>query len=63
MTKPSPATLHHTCFIVRDLEGIAQRLSDSLGIGPWNIWTIVPAACRVHGRESPFTFRVALATA
>ena len=35
-----PAALHHTCFLVRDLEGTAQRLSDALGIGPWNIWTI-----------------------
>jgi len=57
-----PAALHHTCFIVRDLEGAAQRLSDALGIGPWNIWTIEPTECRVHGKVSPFSFRVALAT-
>jgi methylmalonyl-CoA/ethylmalonyl-CoA epimerase len=62
MTMPSPAALHHTCFLVRDSEGTAQALSDSLGIGPWNVWTIEPAECRVHGEESPFSFRVALAT-
>lgn len=62
MTKAIPAALHHTCFLVRDLEGTAQQLSDALGIGPWNIWTITPAECRVHGRVSPFSFRVALAT-
>jgi methylmalonyl-CoA/ethylmalonyl-CoA epimerase len=62
MTMPSPAALHHTCFVVRDLEGTAQTLSDSLGIGPWNVWTIEPAECRVHGQDSPFSFRVALAT-
>jgi methylmalonyl-CoA/ethylmalonyl-CoA epimerase len=61
MTMPSPAALHHTCFLVRDLEGTAQALSDSLGIGPWNVWTIEPAECRVHGKESAFSFRVALA--
>jgi catechol 2,3-dioxygenase-like lactoylglutathione lyase family enzyme len=61
MTMPSPAGLHHTCFLVRDLEATAQALSDSLGIGPWNVWTIEPAECRVHGKESPFSFRVALA--
>lgn len=61
MTMPSPAALHHTCFLVRDLEAAAQALSDSLGIGPWNVWTIEPAECRVHGEESPFSFRVALA--
>jgi methylmalonyl-CoA/ethylmalonyl-CoA epimerase len=62
VSMPVPAALHHTCFIVRDLEAAAQRLSDSLGIGPWNIWTIEPAECRVHGEERPFSFRVALAT-
>jgi len=62
MTKAIPAALHHTCFLVRDLEGAAQQLSDALRIGPWNIWTITPAECRVHGQASPFSFRVALAT-
>ncbi len=61
MTMPSPAALHHACFLVRDLEGTAQRLADTLRIGPWNIWTITPAECRVHGKSSPFSFRVALA--
>ncbi len=61
MTMPMPAALHHTCFLVRDVEGTAQRLSDALGIGPWNIWTIEPAVCVVRGQDSPFTFRVALA--
>jgi hypothetical protein len=61
MTMPSPAGLHHTAFLVRDLEGTAQALSDSLGIGPWNVWTIEPLECRVHGKESPFAFRVAFA--
>lgn len=62
MTRAIPAALHHTCFLVRDLEGAAQQLSDALGIGPWNIWTITPAECRVYGQVSPFSFRVALAT-
>jgi len=62
MTKPVPVALHHTCFLVRDLEGTAQRLADALGVGPWNIWTITPAECRVRGEVSPFSFRVALAT-
>lgn len=62
MSGAIPAALHHTSFLVRDLEGTAQRLADSLRIGPWNIWTITPAECRVHGRASPFSFRIALAT-
>lgn len=62
MTKAIPVALHHTCFLVRDLETTAQQLSDALAIGPWNIWTITPAECSVHGQASPFSFRVALAT-
>ncbi|MBP9144075.1 MAG: VOC family protein [Thermoanaerobaculia bacterium] len=60
MTMPLPAALHHTCFVVRDLEGTAQRLADALGVGPWAVHTIVPTRSRVHGVETPFTFRVAL---
>lgn len=62
MSIATPAALHHTCFLVRNLESTAQRIADSLGIGPWNVWTIVPAECSVRGRPSPFSFRVALAT-
>ena len=62
MTRAIPAALHHTCFLVRNLEETAQHLSDALGIGPWNIWTITPAESRVYGQVSPFSFRVALAT-
>lgn len=42
MTLPLPAALHHTCFLVRDLEGTTQQMADALGIGPWNLFTIVP---------------------
>jgi catechol 2,3-dioxygenase-like lactoylglutathione lyase family enzyme len=62
MTMPAPAALHHTCFLVRDVEKTAQALSDSFGIGPWNVWTIEPAVCRVRGRDSHISFRIALAT-
>ena len=62
MAIPPAATLHHTAFLVRDLEATAQRLSDALGIGPWNVWTIAPVDCMVRGQPSPFTFRAALAT-
>lgn len=62
MTMPQPAALHHTCFLVRDLEGSARALSAALGIGPWNLFTIVPTKSRVRGREQPFSFRVALCT-
>jgi len=62
VTKAIPTAFHHTCFLVRDLERTAQQLSDAFGIGPWNIWTITPEECRVHGKASPFSFRVALAT-
>ncbi len=59
---PSAAAFHHTCFLVRDLEGTAQQLADSLNVGPWNVWTITPTHGTVHGESCPFSFRVALAT-
>ena len=62
MMRPTPAAIHHTCFLVRDLEGSAQRMADAAGIGPWNIWTIAPSECRVRGQVTPFSFRVALVT-
>ncbi|MEO5799246.1 MAG: VOC family protein [Gemmatimonadales bacterium] len=62
MNNATPAALHHTCFVVRNLEETAQRLANSFGVGPWNIWTITPTVCKVHGKDSPFSFRVALAT-
>jgi hypothetical protein len=54
-------TLHHTCFLVHDVEKSAAALAES-GIGPWGIWTIEPTATTVRGREVPFSFRVALAS-
>ena len=62
MARPIPAALHHTCFLVRDLERAAQGMADALGIGPWNIWTIAPTECRVRGEAGAFSFRAALAT-
>jgi len=53
-------TLHHTCFVVRDVETTAAALAES-GLGPWGIWTIEPAATTVRGREVPFSFRIAFA--
>ena len=56
-----PATLHHTAFVVNDLEKSAQALTDSLGL-QWKLWTIKPVATMVHGKDVPFSFRVALAS-
>jgi hypothetical protein len=53
-------TLHHTCFVVNDIEKAAEALAASLSV-KWNLWTIEPIASTVHGREVPFSFRVALA--
>jgi len=54
-------TLHHTCFVVNDVEKTAAALAESLGIGPWSVFTIEPAATTVRGRDVPFSFRVAIA--
>ncbi|MDH3497535.1 MAG: VOC family protein [Gemmatimonadota bacterium] len=54
-------TLHHTCFVVHDVERAAAALAASLGLKPWNVWTIEPVTTTVHGRNVPYSFRVALA--
>jgi hypothetical protein len=54
-------TLHHTCFVVHDVEKTAAALARS-GIGPWGVWTIEPAATTVRGREVSFSFRIAFAS-
>jgi hypothetical protein len=41
---PAPAALHHTCFVVRDVEGTARRLAAALGIGPWRGGLPLPEA-------------------
>lgn len=53
-------TLHHTCFVVPDVETTAAALAE-YGIGPWGVWTIAPAASTVRGRDARFSFRIALA--
>lgn len=55
-------TLHHTCFVVNDVEKTATALAESLGIGPWGVWTIEPPTTTVRGREVPFSFRIAIAS-
>jgi hypothetical protein len=54
-------SLHHTCFVVRDVEKTATALAAS-GIGPWGVWTIAPKTSTVRGREVPFSFRIAFAS-
>ncbi len=54
-------TLHHTCFVVNNIEKAAKSLADSLAIKPWGVWTIEPQDCKVHGQSVPYSFRVAIA--
>ena len=54
------ATLHHTCFVVRDVEDTAKALAKSLG-ATWNVWTLEPTTATLHGRPVRFSFKVALA--
>jgi len=61
MAVATSGTLHHTGFVVHDVEKTAAALSESLGIGPWGIWTVEAPATTVRGRDVPFTFRVAIA--
>ena len=55
------ATLHHTGFVVHDVEASATALVEALGIRPWAVFTIEPPRTTVRGREVPFSFRIAIA--
>ena len=61
MSITESATLHHTAYVVHDVEKTAASLAES-GIGSWSVWTIEPAATTVRGRDVPFSFRVAFAS-
>ena len=62
MPLPTPAAIHHTCFVVRDVVKTARVLSDALGIGPWNVWTLEPPEFKVGGESRKVSFRLALTT-
>lgn len=62
MTLPGPTALHHTCFVVRDVEKTARALTAALGIGPWNVWTFEPPEFKVGGENRKVSFRLALTT-
>lgn len=63
MAVASNGTLHHVCYIVRDLNRTASRMADTLGIGPWGVWTIRPEASILHDRVvEEMCFRVGIAS-
>ena len=49
-------SLHHTCWVVNDLEAVARSLADSLSI-QWGVWTICPDDCTVHGEKVPIELK------
>lgn len=53
-------SLHHTCWVVNDLEAVARSLADSLSVR-WNVWTVAPDDCTVYGEDVPYSFRLAVA--
>ena len=61
MPTPAPVALHHAGYLVHDLEATARKLSASLALGPWRVWTVPVARGKVRGRDQAFRFRVALA--
>ncbi len=54
------ATFHHTGILVNDLEKSAEKLAKTLSVS-WNLWTVTPDHCFVHGEPSPFSFRIGFA--
>jgi Glyoxalase/Bleomycin resistance protein/Dioxygenase superfamily len=60
MPVSNSAALHHTSVLVNDLEVSAAKLAKTLSVA-WNVWTIAPEHCFVHGEPSPFSFKAAFA--
>ncbi len=54
------ATLHHACFVVRDMDRTARSLAEMLGVS-FGVWTITPESCRLRGQDTSITFKVAIA--
>jgi len=58
--------LIQVAYLVRDLEGAANFFIETMGVGPWEIYTFAPPLLReqmFRGKASEFTFRIALAGA
>ena len=53
-------SLHHSAWVVNDVGKAAKSLADSLSI-QWAVWTIEPIRCTVHGKDVPYSFKVAIA--
>jgi methylmalonyl-CoA/ethylmalonyl-CoA epimerase len=53
-------SLHHSAWVVKDIEETATKLAHDLSI-TWHVWTITPEACSVHGEDVPYSFKVAIA--
>ena len=56
---------HQVAYVVADLDASVRHWADTLGIGPWTIWTLTPDVLNdtmYHGRHAEFSFRHALAS-
>jgi hypothetical protein len=60
MSVTDSGTLHHTCFVVNDIEKTAEALANAFDI-KWNVWALEPADSTVHGKKMPISMRIALA--
>jgi len=56
----SNTTLHHSCYLVNDLEKSVNSLVKSIS-STFRTWTIKPEKCMVKGKSAQFSFRVAMA--
>lgn len=52
---------HHTSYVVHDVVEAAERLMETVGIGPWLVWTLRTRTATLRGRAVSYSFRVAMA--
>jgi len=61
MTTPP---FHQVAYVVEDLDDAVRHWADSLGVGPWQVWTMTPDVLhdtRYDGEPAAFAIRHALA--
>jgi methylmalonyl-CoA/ethylmalonyl-CoA epimerase len=60
----TPPPFHQVAFVVDDLDAAVRHWADSLGVGPWSVWTMTPDVLHdtvYHGEPARFGIRHGLA--
>jgi methylmalonyl-CoA/ethylmalonyl-CoA epimerase len=59
--RPWPTQVKQVCVVVHDLDATIRRYHETVGIGPWAVWTPQLTDMRIRGVEMPYSMKLALA--